>query len=246
VIDSPLHRETLATQLAERLITFITVNGLKPGDALPSEARLATQFGVSRPIMREAMRTLQAQGIIEVTNGKGATVRPLTGDPLSSFFTWAMRFEEDALVELLEVRKGLELQSVALAAARRTPEELAGMRATIATMAQHIHDADAYTELDYQLHLQIAVATHNGMLRHLLSSIREPFKETIREGLRRQTGERGRRRIQGGHERIVAAIAAQDSEVAVAVMTGHLDGARTIIALDQYERPESDTTDAAE
>ena len=84
------------------------------------------------------------------------------------------------------------------------------------------------------------------LARNRQPSIREPFKETIREGLRRQTGDRGRRRIQGGHERIVAAIAAQEREAAVTAMTGHLDGARTIIALDQYERPENDTSDAAE
>src|SRR4051794_39970821 len=152
--DVPLHRETLATQLAQRMIAFITVNGLKSGDALPSEARLAAQFGVSRPIMRESLRLLQAQGIVEVVNGKGATVRPLTSDPLSSFFTWATHFDEHALVELLEVRKGLETQSAALAAARHTPEDIAALRATVDAMAQHLHEADVYTEMDYTLHLQ--------------------------------------------------------------------------------------------
>lgn len=245
MVDLPLRRETLAEQLVERLTAFITEHGLRSGDALPSEAKLATQFGVSRPIMREALRTLQAQGIITVTNGKGATVRPLTSDPLSHFFTWAMRFDENALVDLLEVRQGLELQSVALAAERRTDEELDAMRATVATMARHLRDADRYTELDYELHLQIASATHNAMLRNLVASIREPAKETIREGLRRQPNDRGRRRIQAGHEKIVAAIAAGDVEAAVSTMRGHLDGTRRMIALDQYEAAEGDTTDAA-
>lgn len=245
MVDLPLRRETLAEQLAERLTAFITAHGLRSGDALPSEAKLAMQFGVSRPIMREALRTLQAQGIITVTNGKGATVRPLTSEPLSSFFTWAMRFDENALVDLLEVRKGLELQSVALAAERRTDDELAAMRATVATMTLHLHDADRYTELDYELHLQIATATHNAMLRNLVASIREPFKETIREGLRRQPNDRGRRRIQAGHEKMVAAIAAGDVTTAVATMRGHLDGTRRMIALDQYEPAEGDTPDVA-
>jgi GntR family transcriptional repressor for pyruvate dehydrogenase complex len=233
--DLPLRRETLAEQLAERLTALIMAEGLRSGDALPSEAKLAAQFGVSRPIMREALRTLQAQGIIAVTNGKCATVRPLTSDPLSSFFTWAMRFEENALVDLLEVRKGLELQSIMLATERHTPEEIAGMHTTIAAMAAHLHDADAYTELDYELHMQIATAAHNAMLRHLLGSIRELFKETIREGLRRQSADEGRRRIQAGHERIVAAIAAGDGTAAAAAMSRHLDGARTLIALNRYD-----------
>lgn len=240
MIEAPIRRVTLAEQLAERLTTLITARGLRSGDALPSETKLAAQFGVSRPIMREAMRTLQAQGIIAVANGKGATVRPLTSDVLSSFFAWAARFDADALVELLEVRKGVELQSVTLAAARRTPEEIAALEETVARMAQHLDDPDRYTELDYELHLRIAGAAHNAMLAHLLASIREPFKETIREGLRHQATDRGRRRVQAGHATIVAAIAAGDATAAVAAMTEHLDGARTIIALDQYERTEED------
>jgi GntR family transcriptional repressor for pyruvate dehydrogenase complex len=244
--DAPLHRETLATQLAQRMIAFITVNGLKSGAALPSEARLASRFGVSRPMMRESLRVLQARGIIEVTNGKGATVRPLTSDPLRSFFTWATRFDEHALLELLEVRKGLEQQSAALAAARRTPEDVAALRATVTAMSQHIHDADTYTELDYTLHLQIAIATHNGMLRHLISSSREPLKEMSREGLRRHPADRGRRGIQARHEQLVEAIAAGDGATAAAAMAEHLDGARTMIVLDQYERGEDAASGAAE
>ena len=245
MVDAPLHRETLATQLAQRMIAFITVNGLKSGDALPSEARLAAQFGVSRPIMRESLRLLQAQGIIEVTNGKGATVRPLTSDPLSSFFAWATRFDEHALVELLEVRKGLEMQSAALAAERRTPEDIAALRATVTTMAHHLHDADTYTELDYTLHLQIAIAAHNGMLHHLIVSIREPLKEMSREGLRRHPADQGRRGIQARHEQLVGAIAAGDSATAAAAMADHLDGARTMIHLDRYERGDDAASDVA-
>ncbi len=238
MVEAPLRRETLATQLAERLTEFIMAEGLKSGTSLPSETALATRFGVSRPIMREALRTLQAQGIVTVANGKATTVRALTSAPLSNFFAWAVRSEQGSLVDLLEVRKGLELQSVALAAQRRTPEEIAAMDDTVAQMERVLHDAHAYTDLDYQLHVQIAAATHNAMLRHLLTSIREPFKETIRAGLRRQTGEQAGHRIQAGHVRIVAAIRARDEAAAVAAMTGHLDGAITLIRLDQSALPE--------
>ena len=241
MVDLPLRRETLATQLASRLTEFIMAEGLKSGTSLPSETSLAVRFGVSRPIMREALRTLQAQGIVTVTNGKATTVRALTDAPLSNFFAWAVRFEQTSLVELLEVRKGLELQSVALAAQRRVPEEIAALDATVAQMAQALHDANAYTDLDYQLHLQIATATHNAMLQHLLTSIREPFKETIREGLRHQPNDRANHHIQAGHERIVAAIRAGDAATAVAAMTRHLDGAITRIRLNQYGELERTT-----
>ncbi len=237
-MDAPLDRKTLAEQLTRRLTLLITTQGLKSGDPLPSEASISARFGVSRAITREALRALQERGIVEIVNGKRATVRPLTSDPLSNFFVWAVSFERRSLVELLEVRKGLEIQSAALAARRRTPEDIAALRDTIACMADQLDDADAYAELDYRLHLQIAVAAHNDMLHRLIASIREPFKGTIREGLLRQTGTATRRYIQRGHEKLVAMIENGDVAATVAVMSRHLDEAWAVVAHDPPEPSE--------
>ena len=241
-MDAPLDRKTLAEQLTRRLTLLITTQGLKSGDQLPSEASISARFGVSRAITREALRALQERGIVEIVNGKRATVRPLTSDPLSNFFRWAVSFERRALVELLEVRKGLEVQSAALAATRRTPGDIAALRDTVARMAEQLHDADAYTELDYRLHLQIAVAAHNEMLHHLIASIHEPFKGTIREGLLRQTETATRRYIQRGHEKLVAMIESGDVAATVAVMSGHLDEAWAVVAHERVELPEDSPT----
>src|SRR5258708_554567 len=105
-----LRRETLAEQVAQHLLDAITGDCLQPGDSVGSELKLAQEFGVSRHIVREAFRSLEARGIIEVTNGKGATVKPFGGEPMRDFFRTAIRFKSETLLELLEVRRGLEMQ----------------------------------------------------------------------------------------------------------------------------------------
>jgi GntR family transcriptional repressor for pyruvate dehydrogenase complex len=117
-----LRRDTLAEQVAERLISLIEHDELAPGTLLPAEGKLALEFGVSRPVVREALKVLAAKDIVAIANGKGAMVRPMTSAPLRDFFQRALRNRHSTSVELLEVRKGIEVQSATLAAQRRTVE----------------------------------------------------------------------------------------------------------------------------
>ena len=115
---SKLSRSTLAEQATENLLVYIETQNLKPGDLLPSETRLATQFEVSRPVIREALKNLEGKGIIEIINGKGALVKPMDSDPLRLFFQRAVQIERNTILELMDVRRGLEVQAVMLAARR--------------------------------------------------------------------------------------------------------------------------------
>src|SRR5689334_6695743 len=109
-------RATLAEQAARNLIAFIESQDLKPGKLLPSESQLAADLGVSRPIIREALKSLEGKGIVEVVSGKGTVVKPPDGQPLQLFFQRTMRLESEAIIDVMELRKGIEVQSAALAA----------------------------------------------------------------------------------------------------------------------------------
>src|SRR5262245_39862413 len=85
-----LSRETLAEQAAQNLIAFIESQDLKPGKLLPSEYQLAADLGVSRPIIREALKSLEGKGIVEVVSGKGAMVKLPNSQPLQIFFQRTM------------------------------------------------------------------------------------------------------------------------------------------------------------
>lgn len=220
-----LHRETLAQQVTQGLLALIAEQGLRPGDALASEGNLAEEFGVSKPVLREAVRALQAVGVLEIANGRRAVVRAVTSEPLRDFFRWATYIDDNAAIELLELRRGLETQSAILAAQRATDAELTAMRTIVKQMSERLEDADAFVELDSQLHLAVAAASHNKLLSHLVESIRSPIQQTIRDGLRRKWTPEGRQRTFQIHADILTALEARDPEAAQRVMAEHFDRA---------------------
>ena len=230
-----LQRETLAERAAASLLEFIQARDLKPGEALPSETRLTTEFGVSRPIIREALKSLQGKGVIEIVNGKGAIIRSIDGTALRGYFSRAVQVNRDTILELREVRRGLEVQSAILAATRRTDEELARMAGIIAAMRAHVHDADSYIDLDVTLHLLIASASHNAMMFHLVESIREASKDTIREGLRRRHTTEQLERVQALHEALFAEVRDGHAEGARRAMDVHFDEAVTALITGDIE-----------
>lgn len=141
-------RQTLPDQVAENLINFIAGQGLKPGELLPSTAKLSESFGVSRPVVREGLRSLASLGIIEIVNGKGAIIQPMDGRLLHLFFRRAVQLQRQAIIELMEIRKPLEIQSAVLAAERHTPDDLIKMERIVTGMARSLADLEAYANLD--------------------------------------------------------------------------------------------------
>jgi GntR family transcriptional regulator, transcriptional repressor for pyruvate dehydrogenase complex len=222
-IQTKLRRETLAEQIAQSLAHFMEEQQLAPGEMLPSETKLAADFGVSRPIIREALKALAAQGRILVANGKGAMVRPLDSDPLLSYFHHAVRVRREASMELLELRRGIEVQNARLAASRRTDEEVETLNRIVSDMRRQLDDLEAWTELDAQLHLCIARATRNEMIYHLTESIREPMKNSMREGFRHPNNALQLEQNQQIHEQLVLAIQQGDASKAFDTMEQHFD-----------------------
>jgi GntR family transcriptional regulator, transcriptional repressor for pyruvate dehydrogenase complex len=220
-----LAHSSLTVRVAERLVRLIEEDGLRPGDFLPSQAELSQRFGVSRPIVREAMQGLAGSGVIEVHNGRGAMVAPITGDPLRAFFRRALQFERKAVVELMEVRKGIEVQAALLAAERRTPEQLDAMRRIVEAMRLRLRDTAAYNALDLELHLAIVEAAANTMLLHLMASVRETLHDSITEGFRHRQTDELLARTQILHEQLVDAIATGDPTQAQRAMERHFDDA---------------------
>jgi DNA-binding FadR family transcriptional regulator len=231
-----LHRETLAEKAATGLMEFIRARNLQPGDALPSEGALVVEFGVSRQVIREALKSLQGKGIIEIVNGKGALVRAIDSKPLLVFFQQAVYMNRDTLIELLEVRKGIEVQSATLAAQRRTPEDIHQMREIITKMRQDLYHPDAYVQLDLAFHLSIASATHNVMLLHLLESLQEVSKAMIREGLRHRQTAQQLERVQELHEAVFEEIARGDAEKAAYLMALQLEEPKAFINEDRGDK----------
>ncbi|WP_166355163.1 FadR/GntR family transcriptional regulator [Phytoactinopolyspora limicola] len=210
--------------MSRALLTSITDQGLRPGDELASEGSLATEFGVSKPVLREAVRSLEAVGVVVTSNGRPPTVGSVTSKPLRDYFQWVAYAQDSAEIELLEVRQALETQCAILAADRATDDELTQLSQIIHRMSECSNDPDTFIKIDTDFHLAIAHASHNTLLSHLLTAIQEPIQEIIRRGLIRKWPH-DHQRIYQVHADIAAALEARDSEAAYIAMARHFTSA---------------------
>jgi GntR family transcriptional regulator, transcriptional repressor for pyruvate dehydrogenase complex len=210
----------LSDVVSERLLAAIRDAHLPPGAKLPSERELGEQFGVSRTVIREAVRALAAKGILEVRSGSGVTVASIDSSNVSDALVLFLR--RKGLLDpqkIHEVRETLELQTTRLAAQRATAEDLAKIRKTHEGLAQAVGDPEAAAEADVAFHRAIAKAAENEIYLVLIDSISD-----IMMDVRRATvGHPGQ--IQVGieeHGRIVEALERHDVDGAVRAMKTHL------------------------
>jgi len=219
---TPIQRKTLAEQITETIFDHI-LNQMQTGDELPSTEQLAADFQVSRIVIREALKTLEAHGIIEINTGKKAIVKPISGDIFKIYFQRVFFARKNNFLELVEFRRAIETFCVVLAAQRRTDEELERICSIYEQMEKAIRDAERYTHFDLDFHIQIAVASHNSVLKHLVTSLRDVIKDAIENSLRDRQDENTLRTSLNYHKRIVEAIKEKDPKSAERAITEHFD-----------------------
>ena len=209
----------LSDKVADLLLETIVVHRLEPGERLPSERELGEQFGVSRTVIREAVRALAAKGVIDVRTGSGlrvSAVHPSTVSESMSLFLRASSTLDYPRVH--EVRAMLEVEVAGLAALRATDEDIAEMREICARMEAE-EDVEAASLHDVEFHRAIARGTHNELHLLLLDSIGDALLEIRRENL---AGGSGPDTI-ASHRVILARIAAHDPDGARDAMRAHLE-----------------------
>lgn len=222
-------RNTLSEQVTQSLIAMIDAQDLVPGDALPSEGQLAEEFGASRPVIREALKTLQGEGLIEIITGKNAVIKPVSSAMLRKFFERAIAFRSASFRDLIEVRRGLELQSVLLAAQRVTEGEIAELERLVMQMRQTLHEHIRFAEHDVAFHLLIATAARNPIIYYLIESIRDALRDNVLLGMKRRYRAEDLARVQLCHEAIFEALRVRDPSAAQMAMQEHFDEALWIL-----------------
>lgn len=167
----PIQRESLVDQAVRAIFGYIQKNDLKAGTVLPAEGKLAATLDVSRPVIREAMRTLVGKGVIEMINGIGAVVRPLDGRVLADHFNRLAGTRVNNAFELEEARHGLEMHAAMLAAQRRTDDDLRDLEAILAKMRTAVGDKQVYGSLNAEFHKVIARAARNPILESMVGAM---------------------------------------------------------------------------
>lgn len=209
----------LSDRVAALLLDTIVARGLQPGDRLPSERELGEQFGVSRTVIREAVRALAAKGVIEVRTGSGLRVAAVDASAVSESMSLYLRGGTVEYPKVHEVRRLLEVEIAGLAAERARDGDVTRMRTICEQMEAALEDVERAARLDLAFHRAIARATANELYLLLLDSIGEALLEIRRGNL--QTGAAPETvRL---HREIVDRIAARDPAGARQAMAEHLD-----------------------
>ena len=192
---------------------------LKPGDPLPTEEELSAGDGISRTVLREAVRVLAAKGLVHAQPKTGTRVRPRSEWNIADPDVLAWRVEagpdSDLYEQVTEVRVGIEPQAAQLSAARATDEEIAAIREAYEAMEAGVKDQAAYLAADLLFHERILTACHNELLEHLGSVLRAVFRTTFEFTTSSPTS---RRRALPLHRAILDGIAARDGDAAEAAM----------------------------
>jgi GntR family transcriptional regulator, transcriptional repressor for pyruvate dehydrogenase complex len=206
--------------VTQAIIDMIASRTLKPGDVLPPERELGRQFGVSRTVVREAVRALGAKGLLEVRTGSGVRVIAVDESTVRESMRHFVQGSSVDYAKVDEVRRVLEVAAAGLAAERADTADLAAMDETIDAFANECTDLEKSVQHDLAFHRTVARATHNELFLVLHDSMGEMLLEVRRRNLARGRGER--RLVVGMHQRIRDAIAAHDPGAAQEAMHDHL------------------------
>jgi DNA-binding FadR family transcriptional regulator len=215
-----IRRDAIADQVMQNIIELIRSKQLRPGDRLPSERELAEALGVSRPSLREGLRTLAYLNILHIRHGGGTYVASLRPETLVEHLDMLLAIDDATIFELLQARQLVEPELAAIAAERIGPAALSRIEACLGEMRASAEQFELLAALDVELHQLIAEAAGNPFLSRFMASIRL---------LSRRSRERTiqiaaiRRQSQRDHEQIVAAISAGDPELARSAMRRHLE-----------------------
>lgn len=167
----------LADTVSDAIAAALLDGRISPGEALPSEGAIAKEFGVSKPIAREALRQLTSVGLIFTQQGKVARAKGLSGESLDRIYGYAVRSSLTRLREANEMRRAIETGIARLAAQRREAAGIAAMRLSVDEMRAAIGDPAAFTEADVLFHLGLALSTGNSMIRVQMEGMRSVQRE---------------------------------------------------------------------
>ena len=208
-----IRRNNAAAEVQRRLYDAITGGEFEVGSQLPSENELAATFGVSRPVIREALGGLRGIGMIESHTGRGSYVTRSQPD-----VGLHVMFGRHTVEEIDEVRRELEVPGAEHAALRRTRADVKRL-AGIVKQQQACSDVNAWVELDIAFHAALAEATRNTLHVQLVRELRDfQFEQSV------EMAKRPHRAAQATEEHvaILAAVESGDPEAAAAAMTSHL------------------------
>lgn len=207
-LDRKFRSPSLSVVAQNHIKDYIIEHNLKPGDPLPAEGEFAQELGVSRGPVREAVKSLESLGIIEVRHGEGLFVREWNFDPVLATLQFGMRVSPETLVELYQIRKWLEIAVIGDAVKRITDDELIQLDILMLQWERAMKAGEAYIQYDEEFHRIILGTLQNQTLMKLFSSFWLAFNSQNRAELYSHD----HRGVIDAHRKVVQAIKNRDPE----------------------------------
>ena len=236
IVFEPVHdNRALSEKIIAQISDALVSGELKPGDRLPPEPELAEQFGVSRTVIRDAVKTLAGRGILHVKHGAGIFVTTSEENAIERLGALSdiLPLQGVRLRDLFEIRKVLEAEGAEWAARRRNDYHLKRLRGILEDAHRNSENLEVLSERDAQFHVAIAEASQNLVLVRVMLTLLDLLAQSRRESLSIP----GRAKLSlKDHERILEEIEAQRHEGARETMLEHLTSVESAVLAESGER----------
>ncbi len=221
----PIKTRKIYEEIVEQIRELVARGELKPGDRLPSERDLVERLKVSRASIREALSALELMGLLEVRSGEGTFVRRLRSESVVAPLAWMLTMEKGTVLELLEIRKILEVQAVGMAAERAEAEDIRELSAALERLQDDLNSPTSDGSSDHRFHYAITRATKNKIMIRLMDTISDLMKYSLKASRSKlYEGKYTPALLFQEHKKIYEAIVEKDVEKARNYMLAHLTG----------------------
>lgn len=222
----PIAKSNLADDLMQRVSQMIQSGSYEPGDRLPTINEMARRFGVGHTTLREALKKLEAYGMLSIRHGSGVYVEKSHDALLVTNPVFSGEVSKKLMIDLIDARIPIEVKSVVLAAEHATEEHLARMEALLREAGRQLDDDATLNRTNMAFHREVAVASGNAVLAQLLEVLSSLFGQEQRSILDIHGN---RKKDYEEHLSILDALRKHDPALAEERMRVHLDGVRDVL-----------------
>lgn len=231
-LSTPIKTGQLSWLVLERIETALINRDLKPGDMLPPEKELAASFNVGKSSVREAVKMLEALGVVEVRPGSGTFICSHGGRPIINALSFQLLLHQGTWEDVVELRRWFEISSTLLAMKNRTPHDLDRLAESIRVYEENILTGKQSLENDLKFHYLVLDATHNPFIVLLGDAILRFFSNYIGKSVSVVPKE-----ALNDHKAILKAMREQDAEAVEQAINNSLIKWNTI--MENFETKEN-------
>jgi len=174
-IFSPIKTSKIPDEVYKQIVSMISSGQVKPGQKLPSEREMASDLGISRQSIREALYRAETIGLIEVRQGEGSFVLSSVGESLSSPLAVLLAEQAERVFEFLEIRKLIEGWCAEKAAVEADADDLEKMQEILEMMKELSTENRKWQEADVEFHFSVVAATHHVIAMHIMEALKVSF-----------------------------------------------------------------------